>query len=689
MGNLTQLEAGELVQRLKERLGQGDAGEANRFEVRDRKIGEPLDLSGLKLPFPVVFTGCELDVLCLEDCDLDTLRITNTTCAGIDGDRLKARGLQLDQGFRCTGTVFLPEARIEGDLNCGGSTFENPGNLAICLDGARVGGRVFLRRANCRGAVTAINARVEGGLSANGSEFAHAGKALDLERIQVNGRVYMLEARLHGALSMAGAKIASDVHLERMSVDDVPRDRAGIDLDRITVDGRVVLRGVVSSGRTRLRNATVGKDVELHGARLRGDGDGALAMTGAVVHGRIDLRDKVEADGGVKLVGCRIDGDVLLGHESSIEAGSTTPGLDLSRARVDGSLRLVGSLRGAPALGLATTRVSGDIDLRGAHVASGPKPLDAYPGPVAIKGEGLVVEGTVLASDLHADGIVALRRLRVTGDVYFGRATFTHRVGLDSAAISGRLLLDRIRLSPAEGHGLTLVGAVVDGRFHWEPRDIADGTPVDLARMRVAYLDDVDTKWPTDGLELDGFAYGDIHDIESSDSWIAKRLGWIRGYTRRSFSPQPYENLLEVLRRGGHESHARTVARAKQDDLRRYGQLPAPARLGNWLLGLLLGHGYAIWRALLLAAAFVAVGAIVFWLGEDAGQLASAAPKAPDFVAPAYSLDMLLPIVDLNQADARPPLRGISLYYSWGQIVAGWALATLIGLGLTGLVKKD
>jgi len=451
------LPADQLVARLKEHLRDGQSADgASRFVERKRRIVGDLDLSGLALPFPVEFEDCELDRLILVDARLDILRITRSTLSGIEGDRLAARGLQFDDEFVCKGSMWLPEARVEGDMNCGGATVENPRGWAVCLDGAHIGGRLFLRHGTYRGRVSAINARLDGGVSAFETTF-EARRALDLARARIGGRLFLSKATVHGELRLFGVSVAEDV--------------------------------------------------------------------------------------------------VLLAES-----------------------------------------LAGKVNLR---------------------------------------------------------------------------------------------AAVIDGQLRWRPTLVDGLTHVVLERARVGRLDDRGANWPEHGVNLRGFVYDDIADLGSSSTWTADRIEWIRRANGKRFDRQPYEQLEAVMRRGGYVHEARQVAMAKHDDLRGSGHLSRTGKWFNRFLGLTLGHGYAVWRALIPALVLAVIGALVFWYGEDAGQLAKGRANAPSFAAAIYSLDMLLPIVDLGQADARPPVSGISLYYSWLQISAGWLLATLIGLGLSGVVKKD
>lgn len=153
-----------------------------------------------------------------------------------------------------------------------------------------------------------------------------------------------------------------------------------------------------------------------------------------------------------------------------------------------------------------------------------------------------------------------------------------------------------------------------------------------------------------------------------------------------SSSPPPY-------RRAGHEQEARRVAIAKQRARRR--RLPRPARLWNRLLGVTVGYGYQPWRAVWWLFGFVAVGALLFASAYPEALTATAPPEQlPVFVPVIYSLDVLLPIVDLRQQDfwipdATRPWGWAYLIWFWLSIGAGWVLTTAVAAAVTGLLKTD
>ena len=63
-------------------------------------------------------------------------------------------------------------------------------------------------------------------------------------------------------------------------------------------------------------------------------------------------------------------------------------------------------------------------------------------------------------------------------------------------------------------------------------------------------------------------------------------------------------------------------------------------------------------------------------------------PQYPQFVAPVYSLDTLVPIVNLHQEPYWMPTGWVRIYL-WLHIAAGWVFTTMAVVGFTGLVRKE
>lgn len=220
--------------------------------------------------------------------------------------------------------------------------------------------------------------------------------------------------------------------------------------------------------------------------------------------------------------------------------------------------------------------------------------------------------------------------------------------------------------------------------------------------------------WPTGPrLRLDGFSYGRFGGKQQAT--VEQRLGWIRsqyqplGLSRADFATQPYEQLAAVYRLAGQDTEARKVAIARRADLRKYGNLNPYRKFGNWFLDWSIRYGYQTWRAGVgLVAVFLVFVALSFFaqhhhlmvpVGNTQGlHPVPSATKCTSnyrcFYAVGYAVDTVIPIINVHQAEYWGPYGQVPWGRAWfaGTWIAtglGWALATLLVAGYTGLVRRD
>jgi hypothetical protein len=212
-------------------------------------------------------------------------------------------------------------------------------------------------------------------------------------------------------------------------------------------------------------------------------------------------------------------------------------------------------------------------------------------------------------------------------------------------------------------------------------------------------------------LRLDGFTYGRFGGDRQATA--EQRLAWIRSQYqphaagRPAFATQPYEQLATVYRQAGQDTQARAVAIARRADLRRYGHLDPYRKASNWLLDKTIKYGYQTWRAGAgLAVLYVAVWALAI-LAQHLQVIVPVAdveglrpvPSAtlctatyPCFYPAGYAADTVVPIINVHQAqywgpDGHAPWGWVWVSGTWIATGLGWALATLLVAGYTGLVR--
>ncbi|MFC9915967.1 hypothetical protein [Streptomyces sp. NPDC127197] len=204
---------------------------------------------------------------------------------------------------------------------------------------------------------------------------------------------------------------------------------------------------------------------------------------------------------------------------------------------------------------------------------------------------------------------------------------------------------------------------------------------IDLTDARVGTLSDDHTSWPTTPrLLLRGFTYD---TLSNNDIDVHARLRWLRlhseGYVR-----QIYDQLAAAYRRAGDDEAARQVEIARL--WRHRGTLHPARRIANWILYLTVGYGHRTWLAALWLAGLLTLGTCVFARAHP-GHITPSGDRPPPFDALGYTLDVLLPIVDLGQQRAWVA-NGAAMYWGWALTAAGWVLTTAVVAGLTGVLKR-
>lgn len=403
---------------------------------------------------------------------------------------------------------------------------------------------------------------------------------------------------------------------------------------------------------------------------LDGTHTGPIGADGLKVKGSVFLREDskhrtFEAQGAVRLLGASIGGDLDCNGGRFLNPGKDTKALNADRLTVKGSVFLGDGFKAQGAVRLLNANIGGNLDCTGG--------LFRNPGGYALTADGVTVKGCVFLSDkFHVEGLVSL----VAADI--------------------RLVL-----------GLT-------------GNDPDVQCLLDLRNARIGTLYDDATPWPAQ-LELDGFIYTHIQDESPKDA--TTRLKWLSRQPPKPFRPQPYEQLAKVLREAGHEEDAKKILIAKGDALRklawREGRLLKSFL--QFLLGLSTGYGYRPGRPVLVLLGFLFLGFCVFKAGYQADVMAPVKQRSylisktlsenvpqkliwddyPDFNAFIYSLDSLVPLVDLRQEEHWMPSPGksgicgavpvagwfVRVYY-WLHVCLGWLFTTLGLAGLTGLIKK-
>lgn len=489
-------------------------------------------------------------------------------------------------------------------------------------------------------------------------------------------------AIVSGILDLEGCRIPRDIGLKDCRFEASPVLRSavidnlfldgstlpGLQADGLEARGGITLRGAVLAGEIQLRAARIGGNIEADGARITVPDALAIDAEG------------LEARGGILLRGAELRGGI----------------------------------------NLAGVRVGADVNAIGARLER--------PGEVVLNGDGMAARGDL-----------ALRGATIVGEIR-----------LRGAEIDGDFDCRSLSLSEPGGHAVRLDRARIDGAFFLGRGAKIDGV-LDLTATEIGAIDDEEDSWPRVGdLALNRCRYGAFIggpvDARSRLEWLARQLP---GRWEQDFWPQPYEQLANVLRDMGHEEDAVAVLIEKERLQRRARRLRSKSRVWqstlatkDLLLAVTVGYGRAPLLALVWLTVFWAIGVVVFAIAERNGALkpnsavvlrslewtmcdldrgqtrympstgmemrGRAQPgqtqltcflvqpessSYPDFNPWMYSLDAMLPVMEIGQKQFwRPnpvkPSGGFTLNYYYFLSVIGWALSLLAVAGFSGLVKS-
>ena len=200
---------------------------------------------------------------------------------------------------------------------------------------------------------------------------------------------------------------------------------------------------------------------------------------------------------------------------------------------------------------------------------------------------------------------------------------------------------------------------------------------ISLASANVKELADGATSWPAAApINISGFNYERL----DSDLSAAERLMWLKRATP-TYASGPYEELAACLDLAGQDDEARTIRLAS---IRRAHQSKnLVIRLWGSLQDAVIGYGYAPGRALAVFVLLLMGAGLWFSFGAadclptSPGLCPVKADEHPTWDPWLYSLDLLIPLVDLGHEKAWDPL-GVSKMVTMVLVMSGWVLTTTV-----------
>ena len=411
---------------------------------------------------------------------------------------------------------------------------------------------------------------------------------------------------------------------------------------------------------------------------------GGLAVTGGMF-----CSGGFTAHGPVWLVGARLGANLSFAGSTLTSPGKVA--LELGRATIgnfDGS-----GLSCSGQISLTAVRVASNVTLERARIDGG--------GQRAVHADGAVIDGTLQLDGIRATGEVTLRtghvgqrvtltraeldnqagtalaltRTEIASDLFCRDASIAGETRLEGTQVRGHVDLGGARLANPAGTALNAAG-IQAGELSLCLADPIQGA-VKLTHARIGVLRDDPSRWP-ENLDLDGLTYSALEPQLPA----RQRLRWLAQDGDRH-ELQPYEQLAAHYSQLGLPAEARRVLYARER-LRR-GALTPLSRAWSFLQDITVAYGYRPWRALLWLALLLTAGSVIFTLNPPPPLQAGAAPH---FNAVMYTLDLLLPVIDLGQKHAFNPA-GPEQWFAYLLTGAGWVLATTVAAGAARILSRQ
>ena len=468
-----------------------------------------------------------------------------------------------------------------------------------------------------------------------GSVFVHK---LDMNSLEVKGALYMrhgkfagvelVGAQIGGQLSMVGVKVSGTLNMESLDVKRHLLMRHGKFAD------------------VELVNAQVGWQLDMSGAKVRG----TLDMNSLEVKDALAMRHGKFAD--VELVNAQIGGQ-----------------LDMSGAKVSGTLDMNG-LEVKGALFMRDGAEFADVELVNAQV-----------------GGQLSMVGAKVSGTLNMESLDVKRHLLMRHGK-FAEGDPSQRIVLLFATLGSAL-----NLEGAELPSLNLTGSRVSAEFRLDSATKwRAGARLILRNTTVGALQDAPEKhvWP-EKLDLKGFTYASLgglqtakdHDIATRDpSWF---IAWLR---KDDYSPQPYEQLARVLRQAGRKSAAKEILYAEKN--REWETAGFWRKVWLFFLCIFIGYGYRSYYAIFWILGLILVGFLLLRYKDQGPRVKLQGEmqghKEGRLADLWYSIDLLLPIIQLRKSHYDIELEGRTRDYFYVHQIMGYVLATVLIAWLSGLL---
>ena len=675
----------------------------------------------------------------------------------------KIVGSVLLNNVHAVGQVRFLNALIGGDLQCDNGTIKNPGHRALFFDRTTIAGSVTMHGLRATGRVRFASAEIRGDLRCKGAKLYNeaqnqtglrqeqGNRALFFSRTRIEGSVYLSHGfNAKGGVRFRSAAIGGTLLFDGAFLENAGAEALYFNNSRIsgTVsfnNNRLTREPFRAQGEVQFIGAQIGGDINCNGAIFENPKRLALVFSRAKIGGRVYLNKGFRSEGAVRFRGAEIGSDLDCSRASFCI---------LAEATRDNSLQ-PGAIRHGPekwfttALAFSAARIGGDVLLSHSEFAGEVRFHGTNIGgsvhcaDVEIKGNGCSGSDDDRALDCAGSQIsrnFSIKNLVAKGEVRFDHANIDGNVECYSSTFAAINPNGSCRLNTA----LSFHGASVKNALTFcSPRQMKNTAVIgnlDLRDAQVGSFVDCKHSWPSNGnyIMFDGFTY---ERFAEGAPWEAfERKDWLRRQPPedlgKNFKPQPFEQLVGVLKSAGHNKEAREIAILKQQLLTRRARLQFQPFSWLWrsFLQLSIGYGYNPQRIFIATFCLWLLCGYVYQSAESQhifaptvagyffnGKMEECRPSdtAPErwngtdcysklgqeyvaFNPFIFSLDVILPIVNLHQEEAWQPMpRPLKMEIGnrafilpcvrcvmWLETLFGWLAAIMLTAFVSGVIKK-
>lgn len=469
--------------------------------------------------------------------------------------------------------------------------------------------------------------------------------------------------------------------------------------DKATRTQGLILSDLIVEGSLRLSGARITRNITILSSEFLGEVDFSDAtIIGNVSFARSDLV------GGVYLGRTHIDGSLTLGepsdggtHPERNRGGSKVYCVAGSGARIDGEVTIEG-VDVTDGIDFSMSHIIGQFSVVRTNAAYISLYSANFDNQLIIVDDDVSIddnfstgkESDVRRSVNRYENALNLYSIRAKQSVYLNRSAFDRRISMESAIIDGGLNLIGAQLASVNAQGARIAGEV------------------QIGTLQPGFNRNLGASWTKDAeLDLRWASINSIVAPEFLEAWPSRLR--LANFQLKSFSPdyckkgqscahqptwfvhwlnldhdsservlQSYQMIADMLQTRGDKEEAASVGLARGDKAIAADSDSSSllSYVGRILYRWTVGYGYYPQWSIYWVIGLTLLGAAVY---------GSARTRPNEVNSIAYSFDLLIPLVKLDEDHFKIRLSGWRVYYFYLHRLAGWLLGSFLLATIGGL----